>query len=438
MIARFALLGLALFSATASADMASQGERGTVAGIDLITYRTHVKDVVIVTGALPAGDAMAGGGNIAIPTLTGMMLDRGTKSLDKFAVAKQLDDVGAQIAFGVGPQSVQVQARCLAKDLPLVIGLIAAELREPAFSSAEFAKARQQFIGSLEAALQSTESRAQEAFGLAAYPQGHPNRPHGTEEYIAAAKNAKLEDVKSFHARFYGPAHMTLVLAGDVPPDARTVVAKAFDGWSGGQDYLQPASPARPSGPRLVSVPLKDKPSVTVIMGEPTGIKYRDPDGLALHVGTAILGHGFTSRLMGVVRDKEGLTYNISASIAQDTVTDGTFSVSASFAPSLLERGISSTQREIEGWWRDGVTERELSDRKRGIVGGYFVGLSTTAGVAGTILVNAQRGFGLSWLDGYPAAVEALSRDAVNQAIHSHVDPASLVVVEAGSVPGAR
>ena len=40
-----------------------------------------------------------------IPTLTGMMLDRGTKTLDKFAIAEQLDNVGAEISFGVGTQT---------------------------------------------------------------------------------------------------------------------------------------------------------------------------------------------------------------------------------------------------------------------------------------------------------------------------------------------
>ena len=71
--------------------------------------------------------------NIAIPTLTGMMLDRGTKALDKFAIAEQLDNVGAEISFAVGTQSLEIRAKCLNRDLPLVLGLLASELRTPAF-----------------------------------------------------------------------------------------------------------------------------------------------------------------------------------------------------------------------------------------------------------------------------------------------------------------
>ena len=108
---------------SAFAAMADNAHRSRVAGIDVITYRTGVKDVVVILGALPAGDAMAGSGNIAVPTLTGMMLDRGTSTLDKFQIADRLDSVGAQISFAVGRQSLEIRARCLKKDLPMVLGI---------------------------------------------------------------------------------------------------------------------------------------------------------------------------------------------------------------------------------------------------------------------------------------------------------------------------
>src|SRR5277367_3193254 len=86
-----AALAAAAFPAAAHAGMAAKGHRAVTAGIDLITYPTHVRDVVVVVGALPAGDAMAGSGNAAVPTLTGMMLDRGTTTLAKFAIAERLE-----------------------------------------------------------------------------------------------------------------------------------------------------------------------------------------------------------------------------------------------------------------------------------------------------------------------------------------------------------
>jgi zinc protease len=419
----------------AAANAADQSHRAQVDGIDLITYRTDVKDVVVIMGSLPAGDAMAESGNIAIPTLTGMMLDRGTKSLDKFAIAEKLDDVGAEISFSVGTQSLEIRAKCLKKDLPLVIGLIAEELRTPALQLQEFNKAKQQFIGALEASAQNTEARAQEAFGRAAFPEHHPNRPHAVAEYEAAAKAATLDELKTFHAKYYGPAHMTLIVVGDVvASNTEAEIGKAFTGWSGGQDYVRPAAPAVLTAAREVSVPLADKPSVSVIIGQPTGLRYKDPGALALRVGTAILGSGFTGRLMGIVRDKEGLTYNIGAAVSEDSIVDGSWYISASFAPALLQKGIVSTRRELDRWWKDGVTEQELAARKQGLVGSYLVGLSTTGGLANAILTDVQRGYDVSRVADYPEVVKALTRDEVNNAIKKHLNLGDMVTVEAGSV----
>jgi len=434
----YVLAALFLVSGAAAASVADQSHRSQVAGVDLITYHTDVKDVVVILGSLPAGDAMAEPGNIAIPTLAGMMLDRGTKKLDKFAIAEQLDNVGAEIAFSVGTQSLEIRAKCLKKDLPLVIGLIAAELRTPALQLQEFNKAKQQFIGALEASAQNTEARAQEAFGRAVYPPDHPNRPHTVSDYKAAAKAATLDELKSFHAKYYGPAHMTLVVVGDVAaPEAETEIDKAFSGWTGGQDYVRPAMPAVLKAPSEISVPLTDKPSVSVLIGQPTGLRYKDPDALALRVGTAILGSGFTGRLMGIVRDKEGLTYNIGAAMAEDSIADGRWDISASFAPALLDKGIASTRRELDRWWKDGVTDQELAARKQGLVGSYLVGLSTTTGLANAILTDVQRGYDVSRLETYPGAVKALTRDEVNSAIKKHLNPSLMVLVKAGSVATA-
>src|SRR5450631_817540 len=145
------LLASAILAAPAvAAQIAEHIVRARVAGIDLIAYPTAVKDVVTIVGSLPAGDAFAAEGNSAVPTLVGMMLERGTQSEDQFKIAEQLESVGAEINFEVGQQLVEIHAKCLTKDLPLVIRLIAEQLRTPAFAPAEFAKAQQAAIGGLQ------------------------------------------------------------------------------------------------------------------------------------------------------------------------------------------------------------------------------------------------------------------------------------------------
>lgn len=436
-ILSFVLLGC-LSLAPARADIAPNVVRSKIAGIDVIIYRTGVEDVVTIKGALPGGDAHAGDGNLAVPTLCGMLLDQGTKKHNKFAIAEKLESVGAAIGFGVGNQTVDVSAKCLKKDVPLVIGLIAEQLREPAFAPEEFEKAKTEFAGNLQRSLESTDFRAADAFTRTVYPVGHPNRQPATEEFLAAIETAKLDDVKAFHARHFGPAHFTLVIVGDVDADvAKAEIGKAFAGWSGGVDIVRGAKSTGTDAPRDQDLFMPEKPSVSVVWGQPTGIRYNHPDYQALRVATAILGSGFTGRLMGNVRDKEGLTYGINSRLDGDTFTDGEWKISATFAPALLDKGLASTRRQLLKWHQDGVTEQELANRKTNLVGTFKVGLSTTDGLAASLLAAVHRGYDVTWLDEYPKKIEALTLADVNGAIKKYLNPDSMYLVKAGSVPNA-
>jgi zinc protease len=435
------LVLMSLFAVSAQAAMADKVARSRVGGIDLILYPTPIKDVVTIVGSLPAGDAFAQGGQSAVPTLTGMMLDRGVHggvrgagALDKYAIAQRLESVGATISFDVGTQTLDIRARCLAKDLPLVIELLAAQLRQPAFDAAEFERVRQQFIGAVRSSIDNSGYRARDAFNRALFPAQHPNHPESIETLLASARAASIADVRAFHGRLYGPRGFTLVMVGAVDvARARKAVTAGFSGWSGGAEPLSAAA-AAPSTARTEVVALDGKPSVSILLGQPTGLRYRDPDSLALRVGTAILGQGFTGRLMSSVRDKEGLTYGIGAGVSDDTYSDGAFGISATFAPQLLGQGISSTRRELQRWWQDGVTAEELTQRKQSLIGSFQVSLSNTAGIAAALLSTTQRGLELSWLDRYPQLIRDLSLEQVNGAIRRHLDPERMTLVEVGTL----
>jgi zinc protease len=138
------------------------------------------------------------------------------------------------------------------------------------------------------------------------------------------------------------------------------------------------------------------------------------------------------------VRDREGLTYNIGSGVTEDTINDGAWELTASFAPTLLDKGMASTRRELQTWWQAGVTDDELQQLKQGLIGTYRVGLSTTGGLAMTILTTIQRGYDLNRLDAYPKAIDALTALQVNAAIKAHLNPATMVLVEAGTLPSTH
>lgn len=437
---RFSLLFsvLCLLSSVATAQIAPHVTRTNINGIDVLLYPTGVKNVVNIKGSLPAGDVFSANTNPAVATLTGILLDQGTTTHDKFAIAAQLEAVGATLEFSVGNELLEISAKCLKKDVPLVIALIAEQLRSPALSAEEFEKAKKQYAGNLQRSLESTDNQAAEATNLALYPLGHPNRPTPHAEMLTAIESATLDEVKAFHKAHYGPAHMVLTAVGDLDiPQIQGELAKGFAGWTGGvalPDSL-PASVGDMKKEQVVFMP--EKTSVSVVFAQPSRLRYGQSDYQALRVGTAILGSGFTGRLMGNVRDKEGLTYGISAQLASDTFADGDFRIAGTFAPNLLDKGVASTLRQLNLWHTEGVTDKEVADRKTNLVGKYKVGLATTDGMAGQLLATVHRGLPLSWLDTYPQEIGALSPAQVNAAIKKHLDPEKMVLIKAGTVPGA-
>ena len=438
-LAGVAFVAAAFATSPASAQIAKNAVRQKVAGIDVISYRTGVKDVVTLRGSFPAGTIHAADGQPAVAQLTGALLDKGTTKQDKFAIAQKLEAIGASLNFSAGPITTNVSGKCLKKDLPLVVSLLAEQLRLPAFSAEEFEKAKKQIEGSYKRQLEDTDYRASSAFSRAVYPVGHPARQPSPEEFLAGLAQATLADVKAFHAKHYGPSHFTLVAVGDLDPaQVSAEVGKAFAGWSGGSPVPPRPRTGSVDAAREQTVVIPDKTSVSVVLGHASGLRYSDPDYQALRTGTAILGIGFTGRLMGTVRDQEGLTYGIYAALTNDTFGDGDWFIGASFAPDMLTKGLASTRRELTKWVKDGVTADELERRKGDLTGSFKVALTTTEGMADALLRAVQRGLPLSWLDDYPKVINALTTAQVNTAIKKHLDPGKMVTVLAGTLPAGK
>jgi zinc protease len=179
---------------------------------------------------------------------------------------------------------------------------------------------------------------------------------------------------------------------------------------------------------------MPDKTSATVYMGIPVGIDNNHPDYLPLMFGTYVLGGNFSARLMSTVRDQEGLTYGIGSSLSGTTLSDGNWSLSADFAPALLDKGMNSTMRELRAWVQEGISEEELRAKKSTISGTAKVQLATTTGMANYIHNLVVSGKDLSYADRYFDEINALTKERVNEVIKKYIDLDKLVVVKAGTL----
>jgi zinc protease len=343
---------------------------------------------------------------------------------------------GIQFSFETG--SIHFAAQCLKKDSSQVIELLAEQLRQPSFPKDEFEKLRLQKLAEAQQLRDSTDAQASIAFRRAVFRAGHPQYRMTPEERIAALKKITIDDINAFHRKYFGADYSTMVVVGDVEPaPIQADIKKSFVDWHGGAPLPAAPAPVTISDTKTLTVNVPGKESINVIMGEPTGLRYADPDFLPLSLGTSVLGRGFTSRLLSTVRDTEGLTYGIGAELVGSGKLDQAWVISATFAPSLMKQGLASTNRELLKWQREGITKAELEYRKSALAGAHRVGLATSGGIADAILSTVRRGLELSWIDDYPKKVAELTLKQVNGTIKRYVDPDKFVVVQAGTLnPG--
>jgi len=406
-----------------------------VNGIRVLSMKTSVKDVVTIRGSFMAGNYFAGT-NKAVADLTAAMLDQGTTKRDKFAIAAELEKIGATLNFNAGNEAVNFTARCLKSDVGTVVNILSEELRMPLFDEKALATVKKRRLAQYRQNSENTDRRAFEALYQKIYPSDHPNYGIATQQMLADIDKITVNDLKEFYKKHYGPASMIFVAVGDVDSKAlQNQIKSNFSGWIGGVQFARPKKAISGATDKIpIVVSMKDKTSVSLLIGLGTGLQRDDKDFLPLFVANYILGGNFSARLMSTVRDNEGLTYATNSFFDGNQFSDGSWVVYGSFNPDLLKKGLESLRRQVNLWLEKGVSDDELKAKKTTITGSYKVGLSTTNGMAAQILSVAQRNLAMSFLDEYPDKINALTLADVNGMIQKYIKAENLFTVAAGSV----
>jgi len=415
---------------------AEQTEDRSAGPARLLTLPTSVDGFVSFRGSLVAYPNLAAGDGM-LQQLAVSMLDKGTEARDRFEVARVLEDRGAKLNLSSDGLYVDFSGQALTDDLTEVLDVLAEMLQMPLFDEAEFEKAQAQTIGQLQRSLERTSSRAENALTRSIFSEGHPNHRPRLERRIQQVQSATVEDVRAYHDAHFGATDFTVAVVGDLRhEDVADAVATAFSEWT--PHDAAPAHDAEaPDGrPHRESLPMPDKSNVDVRLGHALPIRRDDDAYLPLYVGNYILGGNFAARLMTVVRDEKGLTYHVGSSLSGITTRyEGYFKTQVTLSHDRLDEGIEATEEVIRTFVDEGATEDELQAKKETITGSFTVGLSTTQRLAHSLLLNAERNFGVDYLDTFLDEVNALTIHDVNEAVRTHLRPDDLHVVAAGTRP---
>ena len=410
-------------------------KREKVAGIDVVSVKTSAKDFVTVAASISLGNYANENKNLMVPSLTASMLSKGTTLNDKFKFSEKLQKLGVNININASTTKINIGFKCLKKDLDQVISLLGEELRNPLFDQKEFENLKQQYTGNTQQNLNDPGERGGIALSQAIYPKGNPNYSLSVEEDLANIKNATLDEVKAFHKKYFGPASMHLVIVGDTEgANLNTSLKKSFKNWNGGVIENMKFQEAVKAASKTEVVTIAEKPSAELFIGQYTGLKRADADYIPFYIGNYTLGAGFAGRLMQTVRDNDGLTYSISSGMGGNITTGGYWMVNASFNPSLFQKGLDATMVQVNKWVNDGITQTELENKKTNLIGSFKVGMSTTNGMARTILGFVERGLEPNYIEQYPKDIEKVTLKEVNDAIKKYIHLDKMIIIKSGSL----
>lgn len=414
---------------------ASAFKREKVTGIDVVSVKTSAKDFVTVAASISLGNYASETKNDVIPALTASMLSKGTTLNDKFKFSEKLQKLGVNLNVNASTFKINIGFKCLKKDLDQVVALLAEELRNPLFDAKEFENLKQQFIGNTQQDLNDPGARGDIALSQAIYPKTNPNYSLSVEDNIANIKNATLDEVKAFHKKYFGTASMRLVIVGDTDgANLNASLKKSFKNWNSGVTEKLKFEEASKSAAKTEVVTIPEKPSAELYIGQFTGLKRADADYIPFFIGNYTLGAGFAGRLMQTVRDNDGLTYSISSGLGGNIETGGYWYVNASFNPNLFQKGLDATMIQVDKWVKNGITAEELENKKTNLIGSFKVGMSTTNGMARTILSFIERGLEPNYIEQYPNDIQKATLQQVNDAIKKYVQLDKMIIIKSGSL----
>ena len=414
-------------------------QRTLANGARLFVLENRFNPTLALSGSLQAGRLYAPPERRLIASVAAGELMKGTAKRTKLQLAEDLERRAASLSFASDasdPVGVDVTAGALSRDTDLLLDALVEVLRTPAFPVEELEKEKKRLVGAVRQQQEQTSLRAFEAAMRRIYPLAHPLHRLTGAERIARIEALDRAALEAFYAERYGAASLALVVVGDV--DADRVLDRLEAGlgsWKAGPAPAIPMPAVPAPSPGTETVRMADKANADVVLALPADLKRIDPDFLPCSLANSALGQSsLTSRLGVRVRDTEGLTYGIHCSFSA-THVPGPFVVSLTVKPDSRGAALDATLDEIRKYVTGGMTEKELAEEKSSRIGRFKVDLGSNAGIAQALDAAVYYGFGVGYLDEFPAKVAAVTKAEADAAFARRVRPEAFTVVSAGTFP---
>jgi len=401
----------------------------------------HEKDDVPLIGL----EASIRGGAVSDPeglggtaNLLAGLLEKGAGERDAAGFAEAIDAVGGELGAAAETEFITVTGEFLARDVDLMIELLADMLRRPTLDDDEIRKLRERSIAELQAAKDGDVRALISTYGNAYLFDEHPygNPVSGNEESLARITAA---DVRDYYDQYFGSDRLVISVAGDFEADTMArKLAEAFGDWAAATGALPEVSAPEPVAERRVL--LVDKPGAAQSyfwIGN-VGVGVHFDSRAALDIANTLFGGRFTSILVDELRTKAGLTYGASSSLRRGSAGGSVAMISYTKTETTIE-AIDLALSLLARLRAEGVPDDMILSGKNYILGQFAPDLETAEQLAGQFAMLEGYGLDESYINDYGASIANADGEAIREVI-KQVYPAedSLVFVIIGDAEKIR
>jgi len=376
------------------------------------------------------GDEQSLRGQRAVSAAVASLLDHGSARRTRQQISDAIEALGATASITGGGTSVEVNISAPGEHLPALIAIVGDVLRNPVFPDDELTAWRRSQITALHSAMADPQTLATRALARHAqiWPADDVRYTPTFEEAIADIDALTRDQLRAFHARFYGAGDARFSAVGDFDAEAvEAALGQAFADWQPGPAYQRLATPYRAVAPTRIDIHTPDKANAFYLSRLNLAIQDTDPDYPALTLANFLLGSSETSRLWLRVRERDGLSYNVRSTLSVSSFEPAaTWSFYAITAPENRDRVEAAIKEEIARALADGFTEQEVSEGIEALLNYRQLARAQDSVLTGAWLNYLDTGRSFAWSATIDRKLQALNAQAVNQALRKYLRPDGL------------
>jgi zinc protease len=368
---------------------------------------------------------------------TAEMLTEGGGGRSGKQIADEAARLGATLSSSApaAAEAATAEAGGLTSHFPEWLDLITAVVLHPSFPADEFSAVRQRWRVRSRLRVTQPSNLADDTLQRLIYGS-HPaavTLPPG--ESLATITPEMLAQ---WHRERYTPAKTIILCIGRVRPSAfASRMEKLLGSWKATEASPTPPAPPQPASARRIV--LIDRPGAAQTELAIGGLlmERRDPDFIAMVVLNGVLGGTASSRLVRILRDEKGYSFNPS-SVYSAYRFPGFWRVKAAARTDATADSVAIVLEQLRRLCDEAIPPDELDAAKSNAVGSFALRLEQPAQVINQSYLRYRYGFSADYWERYPVKVNSVSAAEIQAVAQKYLAPERAQIVAVGDAARIR